>query len=424
MANQQLLEYVRQSLASGATKEDIRSALLNVGWPKEDVDEALDAISLGVPQMPFQAPFQVSPTQEVKKESKRVILKILIVIFILSLVFSASAAYYYLVQRPKSVLYQLPNRLADIKSFQYQINGSSEMTFISGPSKDIYGKLGKPINAVIDINGNLDLSDERKTKGSVKFLLDSKNPNAFDSKVGIESIFVPQIFYVRLSEFDLLFHEGIGRLGAEIVRSWSLISSFKGEWVKFDTKSSGRQSSIGPNAPFKGDIMTLEDDYQKIKEKYQSYSSQDLIIVKSMKSDMLDGKKVYHYQIGLDPDSAGWLIQSIKEVSMKKDYNKMSQSEKDDLGQKVKDVQKAISEIESIDLYVGKDDFYPYKFKISGKFKNSSFNDVDFFDSDSELEISISGINQTVKIEEPKKSRSFEEVMAGIMGELFGNNNQ
>lgn len=416
MANQQLLEYVRQSLASGATKEDIRSALLNVGWLKEDVDEALDAISLGVPQMPFQ----VSPTQEVKKESKRVILKILIVALILISVFSASAAYYYLVQRPKSVLYQLPNRLADIKSFQYQIRGNSETTFISGSFENTYGKFDKPINTVVDISGGVDLSDERKAKGSAKLLFDGKNPNLFDLKVGIESIFVPQIFYARLSDFNFLSHENIKGLDSDTVRS--SISSFKGEWVKFDTKSSGRQSSTGLNAPFKGDIMTLKDDYQKIKEKYQSYSSQDLIIVKSMKSDMLDGKKVYHYQIGLDSDSVGWFIQSIKEVSMKKDYGKMSQSEKDDLGQKVKDVQKAISEIESIDLYVGKDDFYPYKFKISGKFKNSSFNDMDFFDSDSELEISISGINQAVKIEEPKKSRSFEEMMAGIMGELFGDN--
>lgn len=416
MANQQLLEYVRQSLAGGATKEDIKSALLNVGWPKEDVDEALDTISLGVSPMPFQ----VSPTQEVKKENKRVIVKILIVALILISAFSASAAYYYLVQRPKSVLYQLPNRLADIKLFQYQINGSSEMTFISGPSKDIYGKLGKPINAVIDINGNLDLSDERKTKGSAKFLLDVKDPNSFDFKVGVESIFVPQIFYAKLSDFNLLSHENVEKLDLDAMRF--LILPLKGEWVKFGAQSFGQSSLTGLGIPFNSDTIISKDDYQKIKEKYQAYSSQDLIIIKSVGSDIIDGKKVYHYQIGLDPDSAGWLIQSIEEVGMRKDYDKMSQSEKDDLSQKVKDIQKTISEIENIDLYVGKDDFYPYKLKISGKFKDVKFDNKNIFNSDSELEVSISGINQTIQIEEPKNSRSFEEIMAGMTSESFGNN--
>lgn len=413
MANQQLLDYIRQSLAGGASKEDVRSALLNVGWPQEEVDDALGNISLGAPALPFQ----VNLEQEVKKGKKWLIVKILVLIFIIILASSASAAYYYLVQRPKSVLQQLPNRISDIKTFEYQISGNSKMTFVSGEFKDVYGALGKPVDSTINVNGSIDLSDADKTKGTVKFLYNGKNPNLFDLRLGVELVFVPQIFYLKLSDFNVLSHEKNEEIDMEMINFFS--APLKDKWIKFDIKSVKQQSPVNIEIP-STDTATIKEDYQKILGKYEKYSSQDLISVESVKSEELNGKKVYHYKIALNSDSVGWFIQAVQEVSSNKDYDQMSQAEKDELSQSVNDIQTSLSGIESIDLYVGKNDFYPYRLKISGGVNNYKIDNQNVVDAEGSFEINLSNINQSVIVDEPNNFRTFEEIMAGIMGQLFG----
>ncbi len=39
MPNQQLIEYITQSIAQGVSKEDIKAALLGAGWKEADIDE-------------------------------------------------------------------------------------------------------------------------------------------------------------------------------------------------------------------------------------------------------------------------------------------------------------------------------------------------------------------------------------------------
>lgn len=413
MANQQLLDYIRQSLSGGASKDDVRTALLNVGWPQEEVDDALGNISFGAPALPFQ----VNLEQEAKKGKKWLIVKILVLVFIIILASSASAAYYYLVQRPKSVLQQLPNRISDIKTFEYQISGNSKMTFVSGEFKDIYGSLGKPIDSTINIYGSIDLTDADKTRGTVKFLYDGKNPNLFDLRLGIELLFVPQIFYLKLSDFNILSNETNEEMDMEVINFFAV--PLKEKWIKFDIKSIKKQSPVDVEIPSQ-DVATIKEDFRKILEKYRKYSSQDLINVESVKSEELKGGKVYHYKIVLNSDSVGWLIQAAQEVGLNKDYDQMSQAEKDELSQNVKDVQMSLSGIESIDLYVGKNDFYPYRLKISGGVNDYKIDDKNIIDSDGSFEINLSNINQSVIVDEPDNFRTFEEVVAGIMGQLFG----
>ena len=44
MNNQQLLDYIRQQLQSGVSKEAIKSGLLEKGWKEEDILEAMTLI--------------------------------------------------------------------------------------------------------------------------------------------------------------------------------------------------------------------------------------------------------------------------------------------------------------------------------------------------------------------------------------------
>ncbi len=55
MANQQLLDYVKQQIQLGVPKEAIKSALLASGWPAADVDEALGVTGSASPAGPAAA---------------------------------------------------------------------------------------------------------------------------------------------------------------------------------------------------------------------------------------------------------------------------------------------------------------------------------------------------------------------------------
>lgn len=49
MANQQLLDYIKQQLAEGVTEEDIKKPLLQNGWGDADINEALSALQPPTP---------------------------------------------------------------------------------------------------------------------------------------------------------------------------------------------------------------------------------------------------------------------------------------------------------------------------------------------------------------------------------------
>lgn len=60
MANQDLLDYIRQQKQQGVSEEQIRSSLMDVGWQVQDIDEALSFILNSVSQsLPVLPPAQI-----------------------------------------------------------------------------------------------------------------------------------------------------------------------------------------------------------------------------------------------------------------------------------------------------------------------------------------------------------------------------
>ena len=51
MVNQQLLDYIKQQLQQGASKEQIKSSLLANSWKAQDIEEAFNSFSS--PAQPF-----------------------------------------------------------------------------------------------------------------------------------------------------------------------------------------------------------------------------------------------------------------------------------------------------------------------------------------------------------------------------------
>ncbi len=94
MANQQIIEYVKASMAKGMGVEDIRSALLKTGWPEADVSAGIVAATGNVPApgpAAGPAPAAQNPPEEKKKGHKGLIIA-LIVLVIVVIVFLYVAA--------------------------------------------------------------------------------------------------------------------------------------------------------------------------------------------------------------------------------------------------------------------------------------------------------------------------------------------
>src|SRR3989344_6062560 len=87
MPNQQLIEYITQSIAQGASKEDIKAALLGAGWKEADVDEGLLAV------------FPSSAKKAVSAKSKTVIVTVSVLAALL--LAGGGFAYWYFVYEPK-----------------------------------------------------------------------------------------------------------------------------------------------------------------------------------------------------------------------------------------------------------------------------------------------------------------------------------
>ena len=68
MANQQLIDYLKEQLKAGANKEDLKKALLDVGWSAVDIEDAFNAIELETKTPPIVIQPEVSKT-EVPKEN-------------------------------------------------------------------------------------------------------------------------------------------------------------------------------------------------------------------------------------------------------------------------------------------------------------------------------------------------------------------
>jgi hypothetical protein len=65
MSNQQLIDYIKQSFSRGFSKEQIKSALLERGWPEEEIEMAFSEVeSAERDQLPPQPAFQLQPARK------------------------------------------------------------------------------------------------------------------------------------------------------------------------------------------------------------------------------------------------------------------------------------------------------------------------------------------------------------------------
>ncbi|MFH0956582.1 MAG: hypothetical protein V1813_01835 [Candidatus Aenigmatarchaeota archaeon] len=95
MADQKLLDYIRENLAKGVRPDDIRLSLLESGWPQEDIDAGMAQASAGEapPAERSPPPSAAAPGDgKQKKKGHKKLIVLLIVLLILVFFFLYTAA--------------------------------------------------------------------------------------------------------------------------------------------------------------------------------------------------------------------------------------------------------------------------------------------------------------------------------------------
>lgn len=136
MVNQELINYIQQSLVAGIKKEDIINTLINIGWQRIDVDEAFRQLEGAGPLYRFQPHIPAAAT-EVKAKKKGLALKISIIFLIIGLITGGSWAYYYFIQYPQLALRQMPERMTEVKNLKYNFS------LVDGSANEIYKRESK-----------------------------------------------------------------------------------------------------------------------------------------------------------------------------------------------------------------------------------------------------------------------------------------
>lgn len=144
MVNQELTNYIQQSLTAGIKKEDIINTLINIGWQRIDVDEAFRQLEGAGPLYRFQPHIPAAAT-EVKAKKKGLILKLLSLFLLISLIAGGSWAYFFFIYRPQSALRQMPDRMAEVKNLKY------DLSVVAGSASGIYKRESKDyLDKIID----------------------------------------------------------------------------------------------------------------------------------------------------------------------------------------------------------------------------------------------------------------------------------
>ena len=168
MKNQELVNYIKQQLDQGVSKEEVTDKLVSKGgWDKQDVDEAFISIFPPTPE-PKPEPEIIAPQpMEIKpKKGSNKFLMVATVMISLLLIGGGAFGYFYQKQKaesPEEVFQKMLLQLNDLKSLEFEGTLQLEADTIDYSSIEDFGIIPdestlprKTTHSLIDFSGGID----------------------------------------------------------------------------------------------------------------------------------------------------------------------------------------------------------------------------------------------------------------------------
>ncbi len=355
MANQEILNYLKQFAAGGKDFSEAKKVLLGVGWGEAEVDEAIKQLSAPSLERPSQPPananstpaslraqfssqniqqtkapvFQEEPTHGVNK-------KVLFSAVVVALLVFGGGAYAYfglgigVSEKPEAVLSEAIKNFFNIETsnstahleVSYSGTMPTNLPLIGSMSGGLVpetvlpsGKEKISVGFTLDTNGAADISDWEKQKVSSHLNLGLSLPGAPKINIKLDFMMADGAAYFRLTdvnEWSALAKPLIGD-----------ISSLDGKWIKVDFAEFQNQMlyglgsvnsisnfSLGNNPNLElglvgglvgGASLPAGISKDQVLELKRIFENNKIFLVeKELPKETVDGENSYHYRIALD----------------------------------------------------------------------------------------------------------------------------
>jgi len=454
MANQQLLDYIKQQVQIGISHDETKKALLDIGWQTEDIDEAFNAMpksealneikpvkpaepivkevidtaakevvdtsvkevidtpavkepvitskpgsyaeAFAVAQAVKKEADELEPEKPVRK-SNRLIFIIIGIILGLSLIGGGVYAYFDYFQSPEKVVQKMTQKLATVKSFEYSGQIQSE---------DNVTKLLSNVENLIQTDGTASTTPATTGNKITTTTISFSGHSDWQNSAKIKNQFTLNIKSNALLEAGIELALEVRSLNKDLYLQFTSLPSIgvisldalKNQWIKFDL-SSFQDKGDGQNNQVKLTDAQIANIKNLIK------NAQLFKITAKLPGEKINGVNTYHYKFAIDKEA----LQKLMSDSSQSLLNRpLSDQEKADQKSAF-----AAIEVSEGEIWIGKKDYLPYKITINYQYKE---NDYTKSSGKSLTTILFKNFDKPLSVDIPQNSKTIQELMQGFLG--------
>lgn len=378
MINQDLLNYIRDSLSKNFPRDQIRDALIDAGWRLDDINEAFSYLK-------ETEKSKITINSPARKKAMALVFAAAVFLFTGSSVF---AGYYYYKTIPERTVSKMKENLKDIRSFGYE----AKIKFESEGSGTLE----------LNSKGAADFSDENNIKSYSDSSFSASSPLISEKEkisLSLSHKGIKEAHYLKFS---------IPKTGGELpALSFLDLNRLNGKWIKIDSSDlenyfqaeyspesefldDGFQSGSDFNSPEPENLQdkTYKENIGKLKEIFSKHKI--FAVEEYIGSEIIqDGVKARHIKFQVNKEELGNFFQEAQ-----KEFNSAFGDYR-------------AEEIENIsgDIWIGKEDSFLRKFYLLGNFKDEKNKKGKW-----EISLEFFDINEPVFVEAPEKSESITDI--------------
>ena len=398
MAEQQLIEYIKQRQADGASRQDINGRLLAEGWLQPQIDEAF-AKALSRATENYTAPALESSvgknearfSKKDKVPVKNILLGALVFAVLVLAAVGGIFVYDNFFPSPARVMEKMAVAMSKIKTIESQGKTKVELSYAGYDSGAAESDEKQKINVGVEFFGALDMSNDDESKYSLNSKITA--PPILNGSIDAGVVSIGKTAYFKIN--------------ADSSSYASMVSDFfNDQWIKIDyDKFVAQMDKLYPNLK-----ENMEKNAAKVTaptpgqiEKLRALAKNShLIIPKKQFADALvNGVVCRHYTVGIDKEALRKFIRDAGEILR----DKIAQQQ---VGAIV-DVANG-ADFSEMEVWIAKNDFTLRRIKgaIAAKYDFFGFTQIMI---GIDIDINCKKINQPVIISAPKQSKPFEDVI-------------
>ncbi|MGC8776081.1 MAG: hypothetical protein ACP5QN_02105 [Minisyncoccia bacterium] len=431
MITEQLLDYIKQQLLQGVSKEDIGDILLAQGWQPADIEEAFKVINssnssnslnnapsqfFSLQNQSFQ--FSQSSAKQPIKGPNKLLFAIISIIGVLVIGGGVFGYFYYFQETPQKVFEKMKFNLINVKTFEYQgqIKAeiktpalSSNINFIQPMPQNFninQTSSAQVINSyLMNFNAKSDISDLNNPKGSFVFdiktnvLNELKEPKEKEFSFGLEiRLMDNEVVYFKLNNFPK--------------SQYFDLSFLSNQWIKVEAKDVKNQFGF---KNFDNQFKEKEKQQELIPEQVQKIqqivSQADILkTIEKLPNEKIEEVDTHHYKLFINKEKFNKLIVDISNIIKNESLTQ----------QEITELNKELDRIEfsNVEIWIGKKDYLPYKIILSIKIKETAESKIS---GQIDADLLFKNYNQPIQINIPSQSENLEDVLKKMFQGFLNN---